>query len=579
MSPIKILDERTVNKIAAGEVIERPASVVKELIENSLDAGSDEIKIEIERGGTKKIKVSDNGKGMSEDDALLCFHRHATSKISDEKDLFNIDSLGFRGEALASVSEISNVKITTKANDEKTGNLIEIESGKVIKNETIGCSDGTIIEVNDLFFNVPARKKYLRSEEIEFSHILDIVTRYALLHNDRFFLLKKDGKEMLYSQKTEHMLNNIAFIYGSDTAKDLIEVDHEEEGIRLRGYISKPNLTRGDKKDQSIYINGRYVKSKTISDALYDAYKTMLFINRHPVFVLKMEIGPGEIDVNVHPAKTTIRIRDEDKVERVVWNAIKTSLMKNDLIREAGMEKETSQKAVKNYSFSPAKQTTLAVNDAGSEYSSEDNPLSKFANDTEKKPAIGNFHILGQINKTYIIAENKNGLVMIDQHAAEERINYEKFMKEMKEKAVKTQSFISPKIIELDPVKYRIALNNKDFLERMGFNFEPFGENSIKLSAVPEIFGRLRSTLFIDILNEIADSKKSSIDDEIEERIIRFSCRASVKAGDEMSTTEMKMLLKSLEECDNPYNCPHGRPTMLSFGIADLEKKFKRTGW
>jgi len=277
---IKLLDNSIINKIAAGEVIERPASVVKELLENSFDSGADEIKIEISEAGIKKIKISDNGSGMTKEDSLISYKRHTTSKITNEEDLFSINSLGFRGEALASIAEVSNLKIITKTFDSSLGTFIEVEGGKLIKEEQIGCSNGTIIEVNDLFFNVPARKNFLKSNEIELSKIINIITKYALIKNDVSIKLIHNGKEILNSQKTNFLINNIIFIYGPEIAKDLINVNYEENGVIIKGYISKPVLTRADKSDQSLYVNKRYVKNNIISQAIYEAYKTLLFINR-----------------------------------------------------------------------------------------------------------------------------------------------------------------------------------------------------------------------------------------------------------------------------------------------------------
>src|SRR3989339_201128 len=539
---IKLLDNSIINKIAAGEVIERPASVVKELLENSFDSGADEIKIEIYEAGIKKIKISDNGSGMTKEDALISYKRHTTSKINNEEDLFSINSLGFRGEALASIAEISNLKIITKTFDSSLGTFIEVEGGKLIKEENIGCSSGTIIEVNDLFFNVPARKNFLKSNEIELSKIINIITKYALIKNDVAIKLIHNGKEILNSHKTNFLINNIIFIYGPEIAKDLINVN--------------------------------YVKNNLISQAIYEAYKTLLFINRHPVFILEILIEPKEIDVNVHPAKTEIRIKKEELISGIIFNSIKNAFQNSNLIVSASLENETNHKPIKKYEFAKDKQSVLMVKDSlKKDISFIEN------NEIKKKNIFENFYLLGQINKTYIIGENPEGLIVLDQHAAEERVNYEKFMNEKKSGAIKKQNLLTPRIIELTPVQYCAALNNKTFFESLGFHFDDFGNNSIKLTTIPEIFGRLKSTLLLDVINELVNLKGKIIDKEIEERIIRFACRASVKAGEELTSAQMRQLIENLGKTNNPYSCPHGRPTLISFSIADLEKKFKRTGW
>src|SRR3989339_506915 len=469
---IKLLDNSIINKIAAGEVIERPASVVKELLENSFDSGADEIKIEISEAGIKKIKISDNGSGMTKEDSLISYKRHTTSKITNEEDLFSINSLGFRGEALASIAEVSNLKIITKTFDSSLGTFIEVEGGKLIKEEQIGCSNGTIIEVNDLFFNVPARKNFLKSNEIELSKIINI--------------------------------------NGPEIAKDLINVNYEENGVIIKGYISKPVLTRADKSDQSLYVNKRYVKNNLISQAIYEAYKTLLFINRHPVFILEILIEPKEIDVNVHPAKTEIRIKKEELISGIIFNSIKNAFQNSNLIVSASLENETNHKSIKKYEFAKDKQSVLMVKDDSNYLST--NLYSEKSNFTKKKNIFENFYLLGQINKTYIIGENPEGLIVLDQHAAEERVNYEKFMNEKKSGAIKKQNLLTPRIIELTPVQYRAALNNKTFFESLGFHFDDFGNNSIKLTTIPEIFGRLKSTLLLDVINELVNLKGKIID-------------------------------------------------------------------
>jgi len=603
---IKVLDDSLINKIAAGEVIERPANIIKELVENSLDANADAIKIEIENSGLKKIRVVDNGSGMSREDLLLSYKRHTTSKISNASDLQSIESLGFRGEALASMAEVSYIKIKTKEKDSDVGNMVEVEGGILLANEKIGCPDGTSVEIQDLFYNVPARKKFLKSPEVELAHIIDIVTRYALIRKDISFILSHNDKEILNSQKTDNQLNNIIFVYGTDIAKNLIEVDYKAADIKIQGFISKPNLTRANKNEQSLFVNNRYVRSQPINDAIYSAYKTFLFTNRHPIYILNLTIKPSTVDVNVHPNKLDIRLRNERDVCESFFVAVKKALGSHILIPTATPETETKRKATNIYELKKDVQSNLfqeekIENDEDEQEDIEqekveqefDYTINQITNKVEDRPIqpelvktkeekinkFKDFRVLGQVNKTFIVTENEEGLAIIDQHAAEERVNYEKFMEELKEKAIKKQTLLEPKLLELNPIQYQTAANNLEFLEKLGFTYEDFGGTTIRVTAIPEIFGKLKTTLLIDIINELAKVNKDIIDQEIEDRIIRMSCRASIKAGDELSFSQMKELIEELGRAENPYSCPHGRPTIIQLTQADLEKKFKRTGW
>jgi len=529
--------------------------------------------------------------------------------------LFNIHSFGFRGEALASIAEISALEISTRRDCDALGTCIGIEAGIVKKIESIACSRGTTVEVKDLFFSVPVRRDYLKGQDVEFSQILKIVSKYALIKKHISIVLIHNGREVINSQKTNLFFNNVVFVLGVEVGKDLIEVDFEDSDIHISGFVSKPSLTRADKSEQSSYVNGRYVKDKTIGDAVYSAYKTLLFINRNPIFVLNVEIDAGEVDVNVHPNKELIKFRNEKLVGNIVYRAVQDALKKADLIREAKLNDNvvidnevrgnSVVKPTHKYEFSGDKQVNLFVEDKekfnpssnesqiDGEMLKENKPqkldvgkiqnefekTNKTIQDHEKRSLFGKLNVLGQINKTFVICEGEDGLIIFDQHAAEERVNYERFMEEFYSGAIKKQRLLDGKVVELNPEQKIVAMNNIGFLESMGFEFDDFGGNSLKLSAVPEIFGRLKSVLFIDVLDELLRNKGEIIGKEIEERIIKFSCRASVKAGAELTRDEIRDLLKRLGECENPYSCPHGRPTIIRLSIGELEKKFKRTGW
>tara|TARA_Y100000310_G_scaffold127564_1_gene126702 strand:- start:1129 stop:2841 length:1713 start_codon:yes stop_codon:yes gene_type:complete len=568
MPTINILDDALINKIAAGEVVERPASVVKELIENSIDADANEIVIDIKDGGKSLIKIADNGNGMDKDDAKLCIERHATSKLSNINELSSISTLGFRGEALSSIASVSDFSLITKTEQAMEGTNIRVEEGKTKIND-IGCSKGTVVEVKNLFSNIPARKKFLKSIQVEFNYIADIVTRYALINKDIFFKLVHNDKIVFSSQKTDSLFNNIVSIYGKEIASNLVKVFYESDYLKVYGYIGKPSLTRNDKQMQSFYVNKRYVKSKIISSALYDAFHTLLFINRHPTAVLNIEINPEIVDVNVHPSKRIIKIFDEDRFYNDVFNAVRQSLYTNNLIPEAKLD-DTNYKDNRKYPLQTDKQSVLAVEDSPVKRTIKDKPID---NASER---IGPFLLIGQINKTYILAENNKGLLIIDQHAAQERISYEKFMKQYEKEGIKTQKLVKPKVINLSAAESGVMEDNISFLSKLGFNIEAYGNNSFILRTTPSIFGRVDTVLITDILTELTGISSKNIDKVKEERIIRFACRKSIKAGEEMTMPLMEKLIEELDKTEQPFTCPHGRPTTISISLPELERKFKR---
>jgi|TARA_B100001964_G_C14243732_1_gene606359 DNA mismatch repair protein MutL len=565
MPKITILDDALINKIAAGEVVERPASVVKELIENSIDANADEIVIDIKDGGKSLIKVADNGNGMDKDDAKLCIERHATSKLSNVNELSSISTLGFRGEALSSIASVSDFSLITKTEQVIEGTIIRVEEGKT-EIKDIGCSKGTVVEVKSLFSNIPARKKFLKSIQVEFNYIANIVTRYALINKDIFFKLVHNDKIIFSSQKTDSLFNNIVSIYGKEIASNLVKVFYESDYLKVYGYIGKPALTRNDKQMQSCYVNKRYVKNNIISNALYDAFHTLLFINRHPITVLNIEINPETIDVNVHPSKKIIKVFDEDRFYNDVFNAVRQSLYTNNLIPDAKLD-DTNYKDNRKYPLQTDKQSVLAV---------EDSPVKKKQTEEKTSEKIGPFLLIGQISKTYILAENNKGLLIIDQHAAQERINYEKFMKQYEKEGIKTQKLVKPKVINLSAAESGVMEENINLLSKLGFGIDNYGNNSFILRTTPSIFGRVDTVLITDILTELSGISSKSIAKAKEERIIRFACRKSIKAGEEMTMPLMEKLIEELDNTEQPFTCPHGRPTAISISLPELERKFKR---
>ncbi|MEA3430416.1 MAG: DNA mismatch repair endonuclease MutL [Nanoarchaeota archaeon] len=572
MTNIKILDEELINKIAAGEVVERPASVVKELIENSIDANASIITVELNEGGKSFIKITDNGSGMVKEDAELSILRHATSKITSDKDLFNINTLGFRGEALASIAAISNLKLITKTEDSLEGTKILVSGGTMLRNEEIGAPVGSTIEVTDLFFNTPVRKKHLKSVKAELNHTIDIVTRYSLIHPEISIKLIHDTKTIINSPASEDILNNIVNIYGTDIAKKLIKVNYETEKISIKGFISKPELTRSDKEMISIFVNNRYIKNKIISNALTDAYHTLLHSHRYPVAILSIKIKNDMVDVNVHPQKTEIRFSMENEIYEAIFNACHESLQDVSLIPEVTPSEKQSvlmatsarpkpRTAEKVYEHKPAQTALVEVE-------------TVVKADTKKIPELT---VLGLIHNCYIVAEDAEGFVVVDMHASEERIRYERLMKEYKNKGIAVQELLSPVHLNLNPIDANVLGSNLKIFEEFGFKIENFGGNSFILRTSPMIIKKLvNKDIILDIISELKQNKFKKINDIKESILIRMACRGSVKQGDRIEIAQMHKILKNLHTCDIPYTCPHGRPTIIKFTKSDLERKFKR---
>jgi len=588
MSKIKLLDEDLINKIAAGEVIERPASVVKELVENSIDAGASRIEIEIKDSGKKLIKVSDNGEGMSREDAEKAVLRHATSKISSLEDLFSITTLGFRGEALASISAVSQLSITTKQKDQVEGFNILLENGAKINSGIIGAEVGTSIEVHNLFFNTPARKKFLKTDAVELRHIVDVVIRYALANHEVGFKLSHEGHVLVNSPVVEDERSNISSIYGISTAKELLEVSYYDNLLKIDGFIAKPANARNDKTQQIIFINDRWVKNNDITKAVYDGCHSMLFVNKHPIFVLHIQIDPQKIDVNVHPQKSEVKIEQKELVYKAVYNAVKETLQRNNLIPvlDFEFEKQLSfgiperkkiEKPVQKYQFEKSQQTIFndekAENAEKEEIAAPENQKIEEKQETAAFPAM---KVLGQIHKTFFVAETHGGIIYIDQHAAHERILYERFMEQFMNKQVEVQNLLKGEIIEFSPAERIVVLEKMSELESYGFRMEEFGDNSFVLKTVPSLLGRTQpKEITYEIINKLQHDQ-NSLKKTQEEIVTRMACRAAVMAGDVLTINQINNILDDLSFCAHPYTCPHGRPTMIKTSYEELERKFKR---
>lgn len=576
MGEIRILDETTVNQIAAGEVIERPASVVKELVENSLDAEADEIDVSVKKGGKELIRVKDNGEGMSRDEVELAFKKHATSKISDIEDLDELSSLGFRGEALPSIAAVSKVEVHTKVDGVVEGTKIIIEGGDIKNIEETGCPVGTTIEVKDLFYNTPARKKYLKKTNTELAHISDVVTRNALLRQDVKFSLSHNDNELFTVPKSLSRLENIKSIYDTDVAKKMVEVDESDEYIQVKGYVSKPDITRSTRKHIFCYVNDRYVKNNLLRDAIVEGYGTLLTKHRYPIVVLDIDISGREIDVNVHPTKTKIRFIHEEKVKRKIVDFVRSSLLKEDLVPEQEEVEPADQGEASKRDEEPGV-GVKAEDEESIRNHGEQTTLSIEEQKQVKTSKFGEMKIIGLIKDSYIVAETKDGFAMIDQHAAHERINYE-FLEDKYEDEIGSQSLMSPKNIELKPREAAVLRANDGLLKRLGFRFEHFGKTTFRLTGLPVVLGEVQEDEILhDVLDELMELKGSSLDERKGEMIEYMACHSSVRAGDMLSITSASDILNELGKTENPYTCPHGRPTIVRFTEKEIKKWFKRT--
>ncbi|NJD53610.1 MAG: DNA mismatch repair endonuclease MutL [Candidatus Methanoperedens sp.] len=580
MGKIQILDEASINKIAAGEVIERPASVVKELIENSIDAGADTIRIEVTKSGKSSIRITDNGCGMNKDDAALSYVKHATSKIRKIEDIETVRTMGFRGEALSSISAIANVEIITKTKDELSGTRVIIQGGKLVSIAETGASDGTTIVVNDLFYNTPVRKKYLKSDAVELTHIIDIVSRIALGHNNISFSLFNNGKELLRSPAAE-LKDTIIHIYGQEVAREMLPVDLESAIVRITGFVSRPSLTRGSLDYQSFYINDRSINSKAIGFALRDAYGTLMPRGRFPIAILKIYVDPREVDVNVHPTKNQVRLDHERDICDMVTQAVKNALAHRNLIPDIKIPmQQTFYETPAAGSFQVKEIVTdfrQSVKDTERRLrQSERAGMEKeIAGAAEVTAVVPDVKVLGQVDSLYILAETKNGLMIVDQHAAHERIFFDLIRESKRDDS---QELIVPINIELDSREKILMKDTIPYLEEFGFRISEFGHDSFAVTAVPVVLGKLEDPGMVhDIISDILSEGKVKEETGIFERVTKsIACRSAIKAGADCSGSQMESLIKQLFKTQNPYTCPHGRPTMVSFNRQELDKLFKR---
>lgn len=611
MKRINLLDVDTSNKIAAGEVVERPFSVVKELVENSLDAQAKNIIIEIVEGGQKSIKITDDGEGIHPEDIEKAFLSHATSKIQHIDDIYKINTFGFRGEALASIAAVSEVNLKSRTSEFEYGKELSISGGKINYIIDVGANIGTCIEVKDLFFNVPARLKFLKSPQREAALINDIVERLALINPSVSFKLYNNNNRVLSTFSSSSLMDTIRAIYGKNIQDNIMYFEQHSDIASVYGYIGNAEISRGSRANQSIYVNKRYVKNKLITTAVENAFKSFLTVNKYPFFILFLDIFPEFIDVNVHPTKSEIKFKDDRFIYKFIFDAVHEAIRKslkdsfdipvNDIYNINNNDEHIIKPSLVQIPLDLKADSVshTSNNQVFREYSDSDNnnydynsPMKRSAPDfafkdinncSETKPAenkeakFPELTIIGQFNDTYILAQYGEELYILDQHAAHEKILFEKYMEEVKNREVVAQVLATPEIIELSSENFIIYNENIEIFKTAGFNIEFFGENTISIREVPIILGETKiRSLFLDILDNIKAMGTGETSEVKYDKIAKLSCKSAIKANNKLSILEMKSLINELRFIKDPFTCPHGRPTIIKITLNELEKRFKR---
>lgn len=586
MNQINILDPETIDKIAAGEVVERPASVVKELIENSIDAGADAVTVEIKDGGKSMIRVSDNGKGISPEDVPIAFMRHTTSKISSSADLDHIASFGFRGEALSSIAAVSRVELITRDKESITAVRYVCEGGKEISSSEIGAPYGSTFIVRDLFFNTPAREKFLKTAASEASSVISVVENLALSHPDVSMTLITDGKKRLFTSGSGNLLECAYQVYGRDITRAMIRISAECPLASVEGYLGRPVISRGNRSFELFFVNGRYVHSTLLSKATEEGYRGMLMQHRYPFVLLNVRTDPSLVDVNVHPQKLEVRFSDQAEIYDEVMQAVRRALTQNDRIEKAPA---VSEAAVREKIIPEVTEKEITIPQAFEEKRIKEEVIRKplikdiapepdyaQADLFEKTPEIKkNVRIIGQTLGTYILFEYDGEFFICDQHAAHEKVMYEKFLRSYREKTVHTQQII-PRMIQLSPSQKIVFEECLEKLADLGFEIEEFGKGEYRVCGVPsDIFGADTDDLFREITDDIAAGGRRDPETVLEKIALR-SCKSAVKANDRLSLTEQQALISQLMTLDDPYRCPHGRPTVIKYTRYDLDRQFNR---
>jgi len=582
--PIRLLSSEVSSQIAAGEVVERPASVVKELTENSLDAGATHVSISIEDAGRTLIEVADDGHGIPAAELELAAARHATSKLTLSDDLFHIQTLGFRGEALASIGSVSNMSITSRVKTAKEGARLKVDGGISGKVEKVGAPQGTVVRVENLFYNVPARLKFLKTDTTERRAIDSLVTRYALAYpNIRFKVT--DGKSVTLQTAGDGDRRAIlASLYGVEVAKQMLEVMATEEGMTLTGFISPVSLTRSNRKELTFFINGRWVQEISLNSALLQAYHTLLMVGRYPLSALFLEMPAEDVDVNVHPTKAEVRFKAQDKIFSFVQRSVRKALLAYTPVPTAspqlwGSRTRTDETPLRQagIDWSVAHDEQLEVDSDQLPATSE--PSSTVHGQSSFSTGVPLLRLIGQIGATYIVAEGPDGLYLVDQHAAHERVLFEKLMAQRENKSIPWQALLAPEIVTLPPQSAKALEGQLSVLNRFGFEVEEFGANTFQVRAMPVLFAGGDPAAALRALVEDFEEDESPLQAELEAKIAGRVCkRLAVKGGQVLTSEEQRSLLNDLENCQSPRTCPHGRPTMIHLTVDMLEKQFGRRG-
>jgi len=581
MGIIQVLPDNVANQIAAGEVVVRPASCVKELIENSIDAGAKNITVNVEDAGKKLIEIKDDGCGMDETDAVNSFLRHATSKIKVISDLDSVQTLGFRGEALASIASVSRLEMITRTKDEEAAVRILFDNGKIQKKEKTAANCGTVIRVRDLFYNTPARLKFLKSKYTEEAHIIDAVMAQGLSKEDVSIKLFIDGKETLVFPPASGFKEKVRSVFGTEAHDALLEIGEYTDNIKITGFICAPSVTKNNRSAQFLFVNGRAVSSRALSYAVYEGYGTLLMKGNYPVTFIFVEINPSFVDVNVHPAKAEVKFRNEHDIYVLIKKAVENALHAANLSRSAYADVFDSAQAADKYGAAARESVNrFFTQESAALFSSPlvSGPRSdvSFQAQSQRREYF-NFRFLGQVNTTYIVGEENGSLVIIDQHAAHEKVLYEAIMKELNSGEVKVQEMLIPEVIEMTPAEKLTVSNNLEVFAKMGIELEPFGGNAYSIRSHPVL---IKNKAIGGIVKSIVDSLKekgtASVDEAMKDAAATMACRAAYKAGDALSQNEIEALLGEYFEIDAPFSCPHGRPPIVKIGFEEIEKMFKR---
>jgi DNA mismatch repair protein MutL len=593
--PIRVLPPEVAGKIAAGEVVERPASVVKELLENSIDAGATDIRVEIREGGRRLIRVADNGAGIPEDEVALAFARHATSKLTDVEDLDQIATLGFRGEALASIAAVSQVTVLTRPRSQTMGRFLRADGAQITHQEGRGGPAGTVVTVEHLFRSVPARLKFLRQPQTETGHIHTVITRYALAYPETRFTLTADNRQVFQAAGSGKLYDVLIAVYGLDVAEKMLEVsnapayaeaeDNAEQSLALpcqvHGYTSAPSLHRANRTYITFFVNRRWIQDRSLAHAVAQAYHTLLPVGRHPLAVLLLDLDPSDVDVNVHPTKREVKFRSGRAVFSAVQSAVRHTLIERSPVPSLAHSPRTwpAPDWERRQSLITAGRSEPGSSQLAMEiYRPPGEPFQPDDEQLRVGPVrLPLLRVVGQVGQTYVVAEGPQGMYLIDQHAAHERVLYEQMMGEQQEHAVASQALLEPLALDLDPALAGLLDEHLPALNEAGFTVEPFGGTSYLLRAVPSVLvvPDVRAA-FIDIL-ELLRQSDDPLAAQAEEHLIAAVCkRAAIKAGQTLTSEEMQRLVRQLEQCESPRTCPHGRPTVLHFSVEQLEEEFGR---